>query len=429
MSDESIQTPIQAAVARRHFLKLGLLAAGGSAFLAACGSSAKTAVSATTSATGTTNAASTATTTASAATTAGTAAAGTTAGSAAASSGGATTADQLATIVANAQKGGKLNLIAIPDEWANYKNSLALFKAKYNLNTNVANPEGTSADEITAVTTLKGQGTQPDSIDVGPSFAVKAAKDGLLDVYKPTGWDEVPAAMKDPDGYWVGGYYGIISICAVTDQVKNPPKTWADLLKPEYKSQIVLNGDPRTSNSALAAVYAAALANGGSFDNVQPGIDFFAKLHTSGNLLPTDLKGASLAKGEVAIGIDWTYNFPDPAAKLKAVGKTLASSVPTDGVFGGFYAQGVVKGSPNPDAGKLWVEWLISDDGALSYLGANAIPARYAALLKAGKVSDEIKANLPSADLIAKIAFPTADQDTAAKALITAQWGSKVAGN
>ncbi len=425
VSEESIQTPIQAAVERRHFLKLGVLAAGGTAFLAACGSSAKTVASATTSATGTTTA--TATTTAAAGTTAGSAA-GTTAGSAA-SSGGALSAADLATLVAAAQKEAKVNLIALPDDWANYKGNLADFKAKYNIAFTVSNPDGSSSDEITAVTTLKGQGTQPDSVDVSPAFAEKGKTAGLFETFKPSTWDDIPTALKDPDGQWVAGYYGIICIGAVTDQAKNPPKTWADLKKPEYKGLVVLNGDPRKSGSALAAVFAAALANGGSFDNAQPGIDFFADLKKSGNLLPTDLKATSLAKGEVAIAIDWTYNFPGPIAQLKTAGKTLVTNVPTDGIYAGYYCQAAIKGSPNAAAGKLWVEWLVSDEGAVNYLKGGALPARYASLLKAGKVTDDIKKGLPSADLISKISFPTQAQTDAATKLVTDQWGPKVAGN
>ena len=421
---------------RRRFLQFGLLAAASPAFLAACGSSkssggttattaAPTATTAGGSATTATTAAASATTAAASATTgAGTA---TTAGSA--SSGGGLSAADLATLVGAAKKEGKVNLIALPDSWADYKDNLADFKTKYSIAFNVANPDGSSSDEITAVTTLKGQATQPDSVDVSPAFAQKAKDAGLFDTFKPSTWDDIPDVLKDPAGQWVAAYYGLVGIGTVTDDVKNPPTTWADLKKPEYKGLIVLNGDPRKSGSALAAVFAAALANGGSFDNAQPGIDYFAALHSSGNLLPTDLSSASLSKGEVSIAIDWTYNMPGPTAQLKTAGKTLSTVVPSDGVYAGYYCQAAIKDSPNPNAGKLWVEWLVSDAGALNYLKGGALPARYASLLKAGKVSDAIKATLPTADLISKIAFPTQAQIDAATKLVTDQWGPKVAGS
>jgi putative spermidine/putrescine transport system substrate-binding protein len=416
------EDPMHTELARRQLLKLGLLGLSGPALLAACGSSKK-ATTATTGApagsTATTAAGGSATTAAATATTAG----------GAASSGGGLSAADLATLVSAAQKEGKVNLIALPDDWANYKENLAGFKAKYNINFTVANPDGSSSDEITAVQTLKDQSSQPDSVDVSPAFAEKGKTGGLFETFRPSTWDEIPSFLKDPDGQWVAAYYGIIAIGSVVDQVKNQPKTWADLKKPEYKGLVVLNGDPRKSGSALAAVFAAALANGGSFDNAQPGIDYFADLKKSGNLLPTDLTATSLAKGEVAIAIDWSYNFPGPTAQLKTAGKTLTTNVPSDGIYAGYYCQAAIKGSPNPNAGKLWVEWLVSDDGALNYLKGGALPARYAALLKTNKVTDEIKAGLPSADLISKITFPTQSQTDAATKLVTDQWGPKVAGS
>ena len=399
---------------RRRFLQFGLLAAASPAFLAACGSSKSSSTPATT-----TPAAASASTAGGSASTA----------AVSTSTGGGLSAADLTALVAAAAKEGKVNLIALPDSWANYKGNLADFKTKYSISFNVANPDGSSSDEITAVTTLKGQSTQPDSVDVSPAFAKKGKDAGLFETFKPSTWDDIPDVLKDPDGKWVAAYYGLVGIGTVTDDVKNPPTTWADLKKPEYKGLIVLNGDPRKSGSALAAVFAAALANGGSFDNAQPGIDYFAELHTSGNLLPTDLSAASLSKGEVSIAIDWTYNMPGPTEQLKTAGKTLATVVPADGIYAGYYCQAAITGSPNPSAGKLWVEWLVSDEGALNYLKGGALPARYATLLKAGKISDAVKATLPTADLIAKIAFPTQAQVDAATALVTAQWGPKVAGS
>jgi len=429
--EKIVSEDILKSIGRRRFLQFGLLAAASPAFLAACGDSdsssdATSGNSAAPAATG-----GSATTAAAPASTAGSAttAAGSATTAAAASSGGGLSEADLAALTAAATKEGKVNLIALPDSWANYKDNLADFKTKYNIAFNVANPDGSSSDEITAVTTLSGQATQPDSVDVSPAFAQKGKDSGLFDTFKPSTWDEIPDVLKDADGQWVAAYYGLVGIGTVTEDVKNPPKTWADLKKPEYKGLVVLNGDPRKSGSALAAVFAAALANGGSFDNAQPGIDYFAELHSNGNLLPTDLSAASLSKGEVSIAIDWTYNMPGPTEQLKTAGKTLATVVPTDGVYAGYYCQAAIKGSPNPNAGKLWVEWLVSDDGAVNYLEGGALPARYAALLKAGKVSDAIKATLPNAEQIAKIAFPTQAQTDAATALVTDQWGPKVAGS
>ena len=334
-----------------------------------------------------------------------------------------------AAVIAAAKKEGKINLIALPDSWANYKGVLAGFKTTYGIDFNVANPDGSSADEVKAVETLKGQPTQPDSIDVAPSFAYDGAKSGLFTKYKVSTWDDIPTDMKDVDGAWVAAYYGIIAIGVNEKLAGGVPTTFKDLEDVKYKGKLALNGDPRKSGSGVAGVIAAALANGGSFDDISPGIEYFAKLKKDGILLPIDLTPAVLLKGEAAIGIDWSYNYPDIVSKLKAVGVTYVSNVPSDGVYGGFYAQGVVAGSPNQNAAKLWLEWLVSNEGATEYMKGGAFPARYVAMDKAGKIPADLKASLPAADIVAKVKFPTPAQVAKAKETIAADWGPKVSGN
>ena len=413
-----MESMYEAELGRRRFLRhigLGGLAVAAPAVLAACGSSTKKAATATTVAAAGTTAAATPTTVAATATTAAT-------GTTVAASGGG-----LDALVAAAKKEGKLNLIAVPDEWANYKGIIAGFKAKYGLDTNVANPEGTSAEEIEAIKTQKGQKSQPDAIDVGPSFA--RDNKALLAPYKVTVWDDVPDNMKDPYGAWVGGYYGVIAIASNEKLAGGAPKSFKELADTKYKGKFALNGDPRKAASALNGVWAASLANGGSYDDIGPGIEFFAKLKKDGILLPIDVNPAAIASGQVAIALDWSYNWPAQKDELAKSNITMSINVPTDGVFGNFYSQAVVAGSPYPNAGKLWLEYLLSDEGALGYLAGGAFPARYTKLAAAGKIPAALKATLPGEDVMSKVKFPTAAQTDAAKAAIAKDWGPKVSGS
>ncbi|MBU4336482.1 MAG: ABC transporter substrate-binding protein [Actinobacteria bacterium] len=333
----------------------------------------------------------------------------------------------VAELAASAKEEGSIDLIALPDTWANYKGVLASYTSLYGVKTTVSNPDASSADEITAITTLRGQAGQPEVVDVGPSFTSQLISEGYADTFKPSTWDEIPTDLKDADGQWVGAYYGLMSIGVNTTLVENPPTSWADLLKPEYKGQVTLNGDPREAGAAFAAVMAASLANGGSFDDITPGIEYFAKLKASGNLQTVDVTEASLLSGEVPIALDWTYNFPAVAESMADAGFELTSTVPSDGVYASYYAQSVVTEAAHPCAAKLFVEHLVSDDGALAYLEGGAIPARYATLVEEGKISDELAATLPDADTIANITFPSQTQIDAAKATLAAQWGPQVA--
>jgi putative spermidine/putrescine transport system substrate-binding protein len=327
---------------------------------------------------------------------------------------------------ANAE--GQVNLIALPDNWANYKGILASFREKYpNIANPVANPDASSADELVAYETLKGQATQPDAFDVSPAIAQETASKGYWEPYKPCTWEEIPEVLKDPDGNWVAAYYGIMAIGTNTTVVANAPTSFADLAKPEYKGLVSLNGDPRQSGAAFAAVVAASLANGGSFDDIMPGIQYFAGLKASGNLAGTDVTEASVIAGETPVWLDWTYNYPGLAPKLVENGITWAIRVPTDGVYGGYYAQGILKDTPHQNAGKLWIDHIVSDEGALGYLEGGAIPARFEALVASGKITEEAKANLPAPELIAQIKFPSQDQIAKMKEALAASWGPMVA--
>ncbi len=335
-----------------------------------------------------------------------------------------TTVDEIA---AAATKEGAVNLIALPDTWANYGGILSAFRSTYGIDANVANPDASSADEITAITTLRGQPDMPELVDVGASFTQQMIDQGYAEAYKPTLWDEIPDALKDPAGHWVASYYGVMSFGTNTTLVANAPTSFADLKKPEYKGQVTLNGDPREAGAAFAAVMAASLANGGSFDDILPGIQYFADLKAEGNLQMIDVTEATLLSGEVPIALDWTYNFPAIEPKMKDAGFDMSVAVPTDGVYGGYYAQSVVTEAAHPCAARLFLEHLVGNDGALGYLEGGAIPARYATLVADGLVDKDLAANLPDAKTIDAITFPSQDQIAAAKKTLADQWGPMVA--
>ena len=160
---------------------------------------------------------------------------GTTASSAAVSTSATSCGTTVPQIADAAKKEGAVNLIALPDTWANYGGILDSYRKKYGINATVANPDASSADEITAIKTLRGQASQPELVDVGASFTQQMIDEGYAQAYKPTVWDEIPANLKDADGHWVAAYYGVMSIGVNTKLVKNAPKTFADLKDPQYK--------------------------------------------------------------------------------------------------------------------------------------------------------------------------------------------------
>ncbi len=278
-------------------------------------------------------------------------------------------------LVAQAKKEKGLTTIALPPDWANYGEIISTFQKKYGIPINSTNPDGTSAQENQAVQSLKGDPRAPDVVDDGPAFAISGTVQGLFAKYFVTEFSTIPRAMKDTRGYWTGDYWGAISIGYNANIISTPPKTFADLLKPIYKGQVALNGSPLTAGSAVAGVFAAALANGGSLNDVGPGIDFFAKLKAAGNWIPVDASPQTVASGQTPIVIDWDYlNLaygPEfPAAKWKTV-------LPSDGVYGAYYCQAINATAPHPWAARLWEEFLYSDQGQLLWLKGYSHPARF----------------------------------------------------
>jgi putative spermidine/putrescine transport system substrate-binding protein len=327
-------------------------------------------------------------------------------------------------MIAQAKKEGKLNTIALPPDWANYGEIISTFQKKYGLSIDNANPNGSSADENQAVRSLKGDSRAPDVVDVGPPFAVSGAAEGLYTKYFVSTFSTIPRAMKDTRGYWWGDYWGAISIGYNKNLVSNPPKTWKDLLKPEYKGKVALNGSPLTSNSAVAGVFAAALGNGGSVKDVGPGIDWFAQMKKSGNFIPVGTTPQTVASGQTPISIDWDYNNlayvkEFPAARWGVV-------IPSDGVYGGHYAQAISASAPHPWAARLWEEFLYSDQGQVLFLKGYTHPARFNDLAKRKKLPKSLLAALPAPALYAKVKFASIGQQTAGKAKIASEWPSKV---
>ncbi|MFD9006598.1 ABC transporter substrate-binding protein [Streptomyces sp. NPDC059582] len=329
-------------------------------------------------------------------------------------------------LVAAAKKEGTLHAIAIPRDWANYGALIDGFQKKYGIKIEVENPDGSSQDEITAVTSRKGQDRAPDVLDVGSSFALSAAQQGLLAPYKVASYADIPAEQKDAQARWYNDYGGYISIGCDAKRVKTCPTTFADLLKPQYKGQVALNGNPTKSGSAFGGVYAAAVANGGSFDDIQPGLDFFAKLKKNGNYTPVESTPATVEKGETPISIDWDYLNAGYADEFKSKGVDWKVSVPSDGQFSQYYSQAINKDAPHPAAARLWEEYLYSAEGQNLWLKGYARPTLMPAMDKAGTLDSASAAKLPK--VTGTPSFPSEAQQSKAKTVLAQGWAKAVSG-
>jgi putative spermidine/putrescine transport system substrate-binding protein len=327
-------------------------------------------------------------------------------------------------LVAAAKKEGHLNVITLPPSWANYGKIIQGFEKKYpEIKIDSQNPDGSSADEVAAAKSQKGQSTAPDVFDIGS--AVRDQNLDLLAPYEVQSWKSIPDDFKATDSKWFYDYTGLMSIGYDSKKFPKGVKTVKDLLDPAFKGAVAIKGDPTQANEAMLAVTLAALGNGGTLDDIQPGIDFFQKLKASGNYISTLPTQATVASGETPVVIQWSYNN-------NAWGPAAGSSgnpnwkvvVPAGKGLGSYYSQAINVDAPNPAAARLWEEYLYTPEVQNLYLAAGAYPAQLAAMKKDGTVDKGVLAKV--GDAPTDFAQLTADQASAASALLGSKWAAAI---
>ena len=313
---------------------------------------------------------------------------------------------------------GKLNVIALPRDWANYGEIIDLFTKRYpEIKVEEQSPDVSSAEEIAAAKTNEGLDTAPDVFDLGLTVALQNT--AQFAPYKVQTWADIPDALKEPTGLFVGDYGGYMSVGYDSSRFPEPKKI-TDLLGADYKGSVAINGDPTQAGAAFAAVGLASVQNGGTLDDFQPGIDFFADLQKAGNLLKVDVTSGTVASGETPVVFDWDYLN---AAQVK--GNPKWKTVVFSGTgYAGYYNQAINKNAPNPAAARLWQEFLYSDEVQNLWLAGGARPARMEAMTTAGTIDSAAAAALPAAP--DKTVVPTQEQSTAAGKLLGEKWAAAV---
>jgi putative spermidine/putrescine transport system substrate-binding protein len=291
---------------------------------------------------------------------------------------------------------GELISYGMSDDWVNLGNIWKTIENKYDVVH--MDTDMTSMEQITRLLAEKDAPVL-DVADIGFDSLGLLLENDLAMEYKSEYWDKFDENFRDPDGRWAIGYWGAIAFLVNTDLVDNIPQTWADLLKPEYLDKIC-SRDPRVSTYATGAVLAAAYANGGGEDNVQPGLDFFKQLRDSKNWREgVVLNVAAVQKGECPISI--VYDF-DGFNKRDSTGLPLEVVIPSDGTVGMLFAQYINKLAPHPNAAKLAIDFFYSDEGQIMFAEGYAHPGRSDVVLP-----DEVAAKLLPESAYGKLYFPS----------------------
>ena len=264
-------------------------------------------------------------------------------------------------LYAEAQKEGLCVSFDTGPEWANWKSLFRDFKKRYPEIELTYNDIGSAATVVALEKTKRRP--QADTAYYFAASAVDAAKKDVVAPFKPVNFDKLPAVFREAEGRWFTIHTLNIAFLVNKKLVKNVPTGWADLLKPEFKNTVVYL-DPRSTGIGQVLTFAAAYANGGSVDNVQPGIDYLGKLHSAGNVLRVEgtTPYAKFLKGEIPVWISYE-NDGLKAKHVDGMGDAMEVVIPKEASVAAPYAISLVKNGPNPNAGKLWLNFIMSEAG------------------------------------------------------------------
>ena len=324
-------------------------------------------------------------------------------------------------LAAACKKEGQLNIIATPRDWANYGEIIDNFKKLYKVKIDSNIPDGSSQDEIDTANKLKGTKRSPDVFDLGTAVGYKYI-DTHYSPYKVINWAQIPTSLKDPQGRLTPNYTGVMTVGY--DGALGTITKLDDLLDPKFKGVVALNGDPTKASAGLNGLFMSSIANGGSFDDISKGVDFFKKLKAAGSFINVDPTPATIESGQTRVVFDWTYNAKSVIDKFKAVGKTWKTFTPANAAVGSFYNVGVSAWAPHPACGRLWMEYVLSAEGGNSWGKGGASPVLWPWMIKNKTASADAIAVIGSGTAVAKGA--SLEQQAAANAYLTANWAAAV---
>lgn len=258
-----------------------------------------------------------------------------------------------------------------PEEWADWGSQLRAVKQEIN----VAVPfDSKNSGQALAQMVAEKDNPVADFADLGITFGIQAQQLGLTQAYKPPFFDQIPADLKDPDGHWFTIHTGAVGFFVNKDVLgKLPvPRSWKDLLKPEYKG-LVGYYDPTSAFIGYIAAMAANISLGGSLDNFAPGMTYFQQLKKNSPIVVNQTSYARVLSGEIAILVDADFNANRGKYKDKA---NVEFVMPAEGSLSVPYVMVLAKNAPHPEAAKKVLDFLLSDKGQTIWANAYLKPVR-----------------------------------------------------
>lgn len=258
-----------------------------------------------------------------------------------------------------------------PPEWADWGSQLRAIKAKTGI---TVPPDNKNSGQALAQLVAEKGKPVADVTYLGVTFAIQAQKEGVVAAYKPARWADIPDGLKDAQGQWFTIHSGTLGFMVNVDALRGKPipKSWADLLKPEYKG-LVGYLDPASAFVGYVGAVAVNQARGGSLGNFNPAIEYFKALQKNDPIVTKQTSYARVLSGEIGILIDYDFNAYRAKHKDKA---NVEFVIPTEGTVAVPYVMSLVANGPNAENGKKVLDFVLSDEGQLIWANAYLRPVR-----------------------------------------------------
>jgi len=258
-----------------------------------------------------------------------------------------------------------------PPEWADWASMLKAIKADLGYEIPFDNK---NSGQTLAQLLVEKSNPVADIAYYGVNFGMKAKATDVVEPYKPKGWDDVPADLKDVDGTWTTIHSGALGLFVNKDALggKPVPVCWKDLLKSDYKGMVGYL-DPSSAAVGYVGAVAVNIALGGSDSDMSPAVNFFKELHKNQPIVPKQTSYARVVSGEIPILFD--YDFDAYRAKYTEKGN-FEFVIPCEGTVIFPYVVSLVKNAPDKDKAKKVLDYLLSDKGQAIWTNAYLRPAR-----------------------------------------------------
>ena len=256
------------------------------------------------------------------------------------------------------------------------------------------------------------------------SQIVKQVKaEGLLQPLEPAKiahWSDLYDVSKDKDAHWVSLMFAGTIITYNTKLVKEPPTSWADLWKPEFKGKLAIPDISGTSGQQF--LMAAARLNGGSIENIDPGFEAIKKLKPNVQMMYTqpDQLIPLFERGDIAVAVWYTDRTGAAAAK----GVPVAAAYPKEGAIGIVPTVSVPKASQKRELAQKYIA-IAAVAGGPALLRAVAVRRPHAT--RRSSCRRTWPSSCPTARSCERMYFP--DTDLVAKKFPewSERWGREIA--